>query len=521
MRALLLTILFGVEAVLAARGANSRHSDWLSDFFLQALVKSVILLAGLFVGFTWLRHRREVAEAAPIAVRPVGLTWLAVHAASYALLLGLTFGIRSSSLTNLAWDLVNCARIVIALASVVSGTLAFVSTAFLREVIRITGRLYWYAAALASLTFPALAIRTAQWESAGIPLSRVTLKLSQWMLGPFLPGLFAGFQDLTLGTDRFSVIVGPGCSGLEGLGLLLAFSALWLFLFHNELRLLRALLLVPVSVVLLFLLNAVRIAALVLIGNAGYPDIAIHGFHSQAGWITFIGVAFGMVVFANRFEWISRTAARRPDAAGLSPTGDFLIPFLSLIAAGMVAQAFSGSFEWAYSLRLPAALAALLLCRSGYRAIDWRFGWQALVAGAAVFALWIFMDRSTSPMPPALASASEGVRIFWIVTRVLGATIAVPLAEELAFRGYLMRRLTAENFECISFVSVSLWAVLGSSVIFGITHGTRWIEGVAAGLIYGYISRRSGRLGDAVAAHALTNGLLACYVVAAGHWQYW
>jgi hypothetical protein len=32
---------------------------------------------------------------------------------------------------------------------------------------------------------------------------------------------------------------------------------------------------------------------------------------------------------------------------------------------------------------------------------------------------------------------------------------------------------------------------------------------------------RRGRIGEAVAAHALTNALLAIYVLVSGHWQLW
>jgi hypothetical protein len=32
---------------------------------------------------------------------------------------------------------------------------------------------------------------------------------------------------------------------------------------------------------------------------------------------------------------------------------------------------------------------------------------------------------------------------------------------------------------------------------------------------------RTGRLADCIVAHAVTNGLLAAYVLYSGHWQYW
>jgi CAAX prenyl protease-like protein len=64
-------------------------------------------------------------------------------------------------------------------------------------------------------------------------------------------------------------------------------------------------------------------------------------------------------------------------------------------------------------------------------------------------------------------------------------------------------------------------ALLVSSLLFGLLHGNRWVEGTAAGLLYGMMILRRGRIGDAVAAHATTNALLALYVLAFHHWQLW
>jgi CAAX prenyl protease-like protein len=109
----------------------------------------------------------------------------------------------------------------------------------------------------------------------------------------------------------------------------------------------------------------------------------------------------------------------------------------------------------------------------------------------------------------------------WLVLRVVGAVITVPIAEELAFRGYLLRRIHAADFESVSFQKVSLTALAVSSVAFGLMHGNRWIAGSPAGLAYALVLRRRGRIGEAVAAHAVTNALLAVWVIARGEWGLW
>jgi CAAX prenyl protease-like protein len=124
-------------------------------------------------------------------------------------------------------------------------------------------------------------------------------------------------------------------------------------------------------------------------------------------------------------------------------------------------------------------------------------------------------------IPAALGASSAAARITWISFRVLAATITVPIAEELAFRGFLLRRLVSPDFESVSFKRFTWFALVVSSVLFGALHGGRWIAGTVAGLLYAFAVIRRGRIGDAVAAHATTNALLAGYVLLFGQWQLW
>ena len=57
---------------------------------------------------------------------------------------------------------------------------------------------------------------------------------------------------------------------------------------------------------------------------------------------------------------------------------------------------------------------------------------------------------ATSTLPTSLAEIPAGLAAVWLLVRVLGSVITVPMAEELAFRGYLLRRLIAANFDDLS-----------------------------------------------------------------------
>ena len=109
----------------------------------------------------------------------------------------------------------------------------------------------------------------------------------------------------------------------------------------------------------------------------------------------------------------------------------------------------------------------------------------------------------------------------WLVIRVVGYVVTVPLAEELAFRGFLPRRLLQADFCNLPVATFSWIPFLVSSLLFGAFHGQFWLPGTMAGMLFGVALYRGKALGDAVQAHATTNGLMVLYVFATGHWSAW
>ena len=104
-----------------------------------------------------------------------------------------------------------------------------------------------------------------------------------------------------------------------------------------------------------------------------------------------------------------------------------------------------------------------------YSKINWRFGWPAPVVGASVFLLWIALDRisgvtPTSGIPSDLAAWPMPARTTWIVFRTLAAVVTVPIAEELAFRGFLLRRLISADFDSCPVCGAGLCSLRGGIV---------------------------------------------------------
>jgi CAAX prenyl protease-like protein len=170
------------------------------------------------------------------------------------------------------------------------------------------------------------------------------------------------------------------------------------------------------------------------------------------------------------------------------------------------------------------AVAALWAFRRSYRNVDWGFGWRGIVAGVVIFGVWTVCAHfvsSPAPMPDGLARLSAPLRTAWIACRAATAIIIVPIAEELAYRGYFMRRIEDANFDSIPLRSVGWLAIAISAVAFGIMHGRMWYAGILAGLAYGAVAARTGKIGESVAAHATTNALVAIEVLLFGQWQLW
>lgn len=353
-------------------------------------------------------------------------------------------------------------------------------------------------------------------------LSGPTVAVVRFLLDLVYPGVHADFQTRVVGTSQFEVIIDHLCSGYEGIGMITVFLVWYLNSFKRDFRFPAALLLFPIGALLIWLSNCLRIALLIATGSSLSADVAMGGFHANAGWIFFITVALGMAMLARRSRYFCRAAVGR--ASLIDADGAMVIPLLTLLAATLLTSALSTGFPWLFPLRALAGAAAI--------AILWRqFAFGALaprlfpvLAGALVFVLWITLVR-----PSAETDSTFGASLFavpaiwslaWIALRIAGSSVVIPIAEELAFRGYvpLFFRNGADAFRPGGAIH---WApFLVSSLLFGLLHSA-WLAGALAGAVYYLVRQRSGRLWDSVVAHMTSNLLLSIHVLMSGHWSYW
>ena len=482
-----------------------------------------VVFSLLFAAFTAKSRLLEVPVL--LAEHPIAWRLLVAHLGAMLLFTGLSWFLFESRPNGISADITVVGWVASGLCAIVLAALAFAPAAVWLLIITRTrgGWAYGLAAALGAYLLGNYAREF--WQ----PLSRETFALVQVILRPLIPGLISDPATLQIGSPVFMVQIAKECSGYEGIGLVLTLTAIWLWFLRREWRFPQALLLLPAGAFAIWVLNAIRIALLILIGHAGAPEIALGGFHSQAGWIMFTSLTIGFCVLARRLPWMNKI---QPEESLHSPTATrnpavpYLMPFLVMLAASLISRSAMADFEWFYPLRVLAALATLWFFRDAYRSMNWRIGWPALAIGGLVFCIWIALERfgggaHGGAMPAALAESSPAVRFTWLGFRVFGAVVTVPLAEELAYRGFLIRWLASRDFESVGWRSFSWLPFLISSAAFGVLHGERWLAGTIAGFFYAFALLRKGSIGEAVVAHATTNALLAAWVLLAGNWELW
>jgi hypothetical protein len=221
-----------------------------------------------------------------------------------------------------------------------------------------------------------------------------------------------------------------------------------------------------------------------------------------------------------------------------------------VVAAGLAILAFAPARFW---LRLLASLRpilafALIVSIGGY-AFGWVTStlWRPLSSALMFVVYWLLhpliggisADPSTlivgrpdfQVMISRECSGYEGLGLNLVFTTTWlrfppGLAISTGARADSCRAGddlhlQLPSHLVSTDFESVGWQSVSWFAILLSSNAFGVLHGDRWLAGTVAGAIDAFIWMRRGSMGDAVAAHATTNALIAAWVLISGQWHLW
>jgi CAAX prenyl protease-like protein len=156
---------------------------------------------------------------------------------------------------------------------------------------------------------------------------------------------------------------------------------------------------------------------------------------------------------------------------------------------------------------------------------NWAIG---VVAGILVLVVWVapeklfapFMITQPTGFDPNAFGLTDELRWGVVAMRLLGASIVVPVMEELFWRSFLMRLLVSSDFRRVGVGTFRILSFAVVACLFGLEHH-RWIVGIAAGLIYGGLLVWRRDLFTCVLAHGVTNLGLGIYVLQTRQWTFW
>jgi exosortase E/protease (VPEID-CTERM system) len=513
---LAVSVGFDAKPLLAATGAGRNLG------YLGILAPGLVVVATLTFLLSGQALRRELAQRLQTTalLGPLRGAALGVNLLCFALLWWLTGRLLQQTAQAIAPGAVTLALyLLLAAACALSLLLGLLPPRALRQLGPRVGQALAVGVATGALAWGAGVASGQLWQ----PMQRLTLYLVFSVMLPFSDRIAFAPDEALIGTEDFLVEVAPECSGIEGIGLIAVVMGVFLWSARARLRFPRALWLVPLAVVLVFIGNALRIALLIAVGVYVSPDVALSGFHSKAGWLFFCGIGLGLIAFVQRSRWLTRAADVQPTAAEAvadwNPSATYLMPLLALIATSLVTALFTrGGFDPLYGLRVLSVGIALYSQRKHLPAPRWPPSLHAPCIGLCVFALWLWLaprapEAEVSELKQRIAALGGVWSGVWLGLRALGATLAVPIAEELAFRGFLLRRLIATDFSEVDKRRLTPWATIGSSLAFAALHPGALLAAGLAGLAYAFAQQLRGRIGDAIVAHAMTNGCIAACVL--------
>lgn len=398
-------------------------------------------------------------------------------------------------------------------------------------------------ASLASLSFWKILLVEQRWNL----MIALVISSSVWWLSSATQNLWGYFGDLTfflvasclswlsdgvyldygnriIGFREFYVNIDTQCSGYEGIGLVTAFVSIFLYSFREDFRFPRSLILFPIGALVIWVFNILRIIILILIGSYWSKDVAVWGFHTQAGWITFILTSVGLMWLAHNIAFFSKYKKPEKESTGDSinlPIAT-LLPLIALLASTFITKALSGQIDWLYPVRVVVVAFVIIRCVKYLDLFPLKCSYRSLAAGLLVALIWLVLVDIDSTQDGIYQSAfleTNNMLVgFWLLFRFMGAVITVPIAEELGFRAYLLCSLSSKAVITRGSIPFSFFSFVVSSAAFGLLHGA-WLAGTLAGLVYALVRYRSEHIMDAIVAHGVTNFLLFCFILYTGHWS--
>ena len=204
--------------------------------------------------------------------------------------------------------------------------------------------------------------------------------------------------------------------------------------------------------------------------------------------------------------------------------------FLAFIA---IAGHWPSLYVASYVARAVIVGVMLWIFRGHYTKIRWNHWWLGVMVGVVGIFQWVGMQswlehhfKFFQPSPDFFdpSKVFPGAGAFWsfVAVRVCGAVLVVPFMEELFWRDYLWRYVSAPNNFKLAEVGERDWkSFLVVSIAFATVHGNWGLTAIIWAMMIGLLLIKTRSLGACIIAHGVTNLLLAVYVLKYRAWSFW
>lgn len=132
---------------------------------------------------------------------------------------------------------------------------------------------------------------------------------------------------------------------------------------------------------------------------------------------------------------------------------------------------------------------------------------------------WLQPEARAAFDPFAEISSPVG-RWSFITARILGMAVLVPFAEELFWRGFLLRWIISPDWRQVSIGSYSFKSFAWVVLLFTLAH-PEWLAAAVYCSLINLLLYWKRDLWNCIVAHGVSNLLLAIYVMLTGAWQLW
>jgi len=205
------------------------------------------------------------------------------------------------------------------------------------------------------------------------------------------------------------------------------------------------------------------------------------------------------------------------------------LPFLIFVVLTACQGRFgAASAYWFYLAKTLVGAWLIFEMRPLVSEMRWAISWEAIAVGVLIFAVWVGFEghypkifKSPSTGNPATVFATgSALPWFFNAVHIVGMTLVVPPLEEVFYRSFIYRYIASPNFLAVPLNRFQPLPFCATALVFGFSHN-EWLPGILCGAAYQWLVIHKNRLGDAMAAHAITNFLLGIYIVWHGQWQLW